>query len=364
MTSERKFIKEKIRRVLLKESIKKEIERAGFGGMEIRRTPHGTRIVLTVERPGLVIGRKGMTIKKLTADVEEKFHYDNPQIEVGDSENPNVNAQIMAQKLASALERGWHFRRAGHSTVRRIMEGGAKGCMIIISGKLTGQRHRTEKFSRGHIKYCGDTALKWMDVGFAVAKKKLGAIGVKVMIMDSNARLPDEVEIKDPDPEEEEELILLVPKEADGEEGEEEALVEDTEGAVVEMIMAAEEDDKAKESGKKAVKKEKSKTEKKEKSKTEKKEKGKAEKKEKSKVEKKEKSKVEKKEKGKATKKKKKATAKDKESKVKPKSSSKNKKDKEAKEEKESVKAGEKKDDLSVDPAETTEATSKEESGQ
>jgi len=396
MTSERKFIKEKIRRVLLKESIKKEIERAGFGGMEIRRTPHGTRIVLTVERPGLVIGRKGMTIKKLTADVEEKFHYDNPQIEVGDSENPNVNAQIMAQKLASALERGWHFRRAGHSTVRRIMEGGAKGCMIIISGKLTGQRHRTEKFSRGHIKYCGDTALKWMDVGFAVAKKKLGAIGVKVMIMDSNARLPDEVEIKDPDPEEEEELILLVPKEADGEEGEEEALVEDTEGAVVEMIMAAEEDDKAKESGKKAVKKEKSKTEKKEKSKTEKKEKGKAEKKEKgkaekkekskaekkekgkaekkekgkaekkekSKVEKKEKSKVEKKEKGKETKKKKKATAKDKESKVKPKSSSKNKKDKEAKEEKESVKAGEKKDDLSVDPAETTEATSKEESGQ
>ena len=325
MTSERKFIKEKIRRVLLKESIKKDIERAGFGGMEIRRTPHGTRIVLTVERPGLVIGRKGMTIKKLTADVEEKFHFDNPQIEVADSENPNVNAQIMAQKLASALERGWHFRRAGHSTVRRIMEGGAKGCMIIISGKLTGQRHRTEKFSKGHIKYCGDTALEWMDRGFAEARKKLGAIGVKVMIMDANARMPDEVEIRDPDPEDDEELILRVSRESDGNEETEEVTTEDTEDVVVEMILSGEETEEAKESGKKkAGKKEKSKT----------------------------------------GKKKKKGTTKEKVSKEKPKSISKSKRNKEAKEEKESVEAGEKTDGPSADPINATESNSNENSGQ
>ena len=184
--------------------------------MEIQRTPHGTRISLTVERPGLVIGRKGTTIKKLTKQVEEEFHFDNPQIEVRDSENPNVNAQIMAQKLASALERGWHFRRAGHSTVRRIMDGGARGCMIVISGKLTGQRHRTEKFSNGHIKYCGDTALKWMDKGFAVAKNKLGVIGVKVMIMKEDARLPDEVLVKDPDPDEEDGRLVLRPERMEG----------------------------------------------------------------------------------------------------------------------------------------------------
>ncbi|UCF09009.1 MAG: 30S ribosomal protein S3, partial [Thermoplasmata archaeon] len=127
--------------------------------------------------------------------VNEDFSFDNPKIEVQEEENPSLNAQIMAEKLASALERGWHFRRAGHSTVRRIMESGAKGCQIVISGKLTGQRHRMEKFKEGHIKFCGEPALEWMDEGFAVAKKKLGVIGVKVQIMNPNARLPDEIEL-------------------------------------------------------------------------------------------------------------------------------------------------------------------------
>jgi small subunit ribosomal protein S3 len=101
----------------------------------------------------------------------------------------------MAQKLAEALERGWHFRRAGHSTLRRIMDAGAKGCLITIAGKLTGGRKRTEKFLDGHIKWCGDTALQHMDVGYATAKKKLGIIGCTVAIMNKDARLPDEVDI-------------------------------------------------------------------------------------------------------------------------------------------------------------------------
>ena len=156
----------------------------------------GTRVTLTIERPGLVIGRKGGSIKFLESSVEKNFSFDNPKIEVQEVRNPNLNSQIMAEKLASALERGWHFRRAGHSTVRRIMEAGAKGCQIVISGKLTGQRHRVEKFKEGHIKFCGEPAIQWMQEGFAVAKKKLGVIGVKVQIMDPDAKLPDEVEIK------------------------------------------------------------------------------------------------------------------------------------------------------------------------
>src|SRR2546427_12604794 len=102
----------------------------------------------------------------------------------------------MAEKLANALERGWHFRRAGHSTVRRIMEAGAKGCLVVIAGKLTGQRHRTEKFKAGHIKNCGEPRNLWMDRGFAAAKLKPGVIGVTVEINDPRAKLPDEFEIK------------------------------------------------------------------------------------------------------------------------------------------------------------------------
>ncbi len=110
-------------------------------------------------------------------------------------ENPNLNAQIMAEKLAFALERGWHFRRAGHSTVRRIMESGARGCLIIISGKLTGERHRTEKFKEGYIKYCGESRELFVGTGFAVAKLKPGVIGVQVEIMQPGARLPAEIDV-------------------------------------------------------------------------------------------------------------------------------------------------------------------------
>ena len=200
MASERKFVTENIRRQLLKEYLMSRVGRAGFGGLDVQRTPMGTRVTLITERPGLVIGRRGEAIKSLTKAIEEDFNFNNPQIEVQEVANPNLNAQIMAEKLANALERGWHFRRAGHSTVRRIMDAGARGCQVIIAGKLTGQRHRTEKFKEGHIKYCGQAKLNFMHQGFAPAKLKPGIIGVTVQIMDPSARLPDEIEIIPPAP--------------------------------------------------------------------------------------------------------------------------------------------------------------------
>jgi small subunit ribosomal protein S3 len=196
MAGERKFIRESTNRILIKEFLIKKVEGAGFGGMTIQRTPMGTRINIVVERPGMVIGKGGTKIKQITSDIRDKFDVDNPQIEIQEAGNAaSLNAQIMAEKLAEALERGWHFRRAGHSTVRRIMGAGAKGCQVVIAGKLTGSRHRTEKFTQGHIKYCGETAKQVMDRGFAVAKLKAGVLGVKVSIMKPDSILPDEISI-------------------------------------------------------------------------------------------------------------------------------------------------------------------------
>jgi small subunit ribosomal protein S3 len=195
---DRRIVIENVRRMLLQEYLMKQTRRAGFGGLDIQRTPMGTRVTLIAERPGLVIGRKGGAIKSLTEAVERQFNFDNPQIEVQEVTNPSLNAQIMAEKLSNALERGWHFRRAGHSTVRRIMEAGAKGCLVVIAGKLTGQRHRRAKFKAGHIKYCGEPRNTWMRKGFAIAKLKPGVIGVTVQIMDPDAKLPDEIVIKTP----------------------------------------------------------------------------------------------------------------------------------------------------------------------
>ncbi len=195
MASERKFVAENVRRVLLKEYLMKEVSRAGFGGLEVQRTPLGTRVLLTTERPGLVIGRRGQTIKNLTTVIEERFGFENPQIEVQEVKDVSLNAQIMAEKLAFSLERGWHFRRAGHATLRRVMDAGARGCYIILAGKLSGQRHRTEKFKEGSIKYCGDPKLQFIDHGFAVATLKMGVIGVTVEIMQRDSKLPAEIKL-------------------------------------------------------------------------------------------------------------------------------------------------------------------------
>ena len=116
MASERKFVAENVRRVLLKEYLMNEVKRAGFGGLDIKRTPMGTSVILTTERPGLVIGRKGQTIKNLTSAIEEKYGFENPTIEVNEVKDPNLNAQIMAEKLAFSLERGW--QRSSHSPLR------------------------------------------------------------------------------------------------------------------------------------------------------------------------------------------------------------------------------------------------------
>ena len=200
MAGERKFIRENTNRILIKEFLIKKVEGAGFGGMNIQRTPMGTRINIIVERPGMVIGKGGSKIKEITSEIKEKFNVDNPQIEIQEAgSKASLNAQIMAEKLAEALERGWHFRRAGHSTVRRIMNSGARGCQVVIAGKLTGARHRTEKFTEGHIKYCGEVAREVMLRGFAIAKLKAGVLGVKVGIMKPDARLPDEISLKIPD---------------------------------------------------------------------------------------------------------------------------------------------------------------------
>ena len=189
------MIKERVRRAQVHDYVQKKTTRAGFGGLSIQRTPLGTHVRIAAERPGLVIGRKGSDIQKLTEELERKFGYENLQVEAGEVNNFALNPLIMAAKVANALERGWNYRRAGNSMLQRIMDSGARGCQITIAGKLTGLRHRTEKFLSGHIKFCGETALELMDVGIAQAKLKPGTIGVKVAIMRPEAKLPDEIEV-------------------------------------------------------------------------------------------------------------------------------------------------------------------------
>jgi small subunit ribosomal protein S3 len=165
--------------------------------MDVAKTPMGTQIVLKAEKPGMVIGKGGENIRKITTALEEKFDLEDPQIDVQEVDEPDLNARIVADRLANALERGWYFRKAGHTTLERIMDAGARGAEIVLSGKVTGARSRVEKFNDGYIKHNGEPAEDIVDHGQGVAVMKLGTIGVDVKIIPPGAELPDDFTIEE-----------------------------------------------------------------------------------------------------------------------------------------------------------------------
>jgi small subunit ribosomal protein S3 len=195
MADEHQFIEDGLQRSQIDEFFADELGRAGYGGMDVAKTPMGTQIVLKAEKPGMVIGKGGKNIRKVTKELEDRFDLDDPQIDVQEVDEPDLNAQIVADRLANALERGWYFRKAGHTTIDRIMDAGALGAEIVLSGKVTGARSRVEKFNRGYIKHNGEPAQSVVDRGKGVAVMKLGTIGVDVKIIPPGAELPDDFEI-------------------------------------------------------------------------------------------------------------------------------------------------------------------------
>ncbi|HOB17848.1 MAG TPA: 30S ribosomal protein S3 [Candidatus Methanoculleus thermohydrogenotrophicum] len=200
MAIEKKFVSEGVRNVRIDKFLTKELKRAGYGGMDITRTPLGTQVTIFAEKPGIVIGKGGKQVRQLTQDLATLFEIESPQVEVQQVQNPNFSAQIMAERLANALERGWYFRKAGQSTIRRVMESGALGCEVIIAGKLTGARSRTQKFTEGYVKHSGEPSETLVEKGYAIAVKKLGTIGVQVKIVPPGAKLPDTFEVLEPEP--------------------------------------------------------------------------------------------------------------------------------------------------------------------
>lgn len=195
MPVERKFIELGLKRVELEKFLEKELDRAGYGGADIRRIPTGTQVALHVERPGMAIGRKGKSIKNLTYELAQKYGLENPQIEVVEIEKPELCAPLMAKRIAFALERGIRARRVGHSMLRRIMAAGARGAEITISGRIAGERTRSERFYQGYLSKAGEPVAKLVSHGYAAAKLRPGIAGVKVSIMPPNVPLPDEIKL-------------------------------------------------------------------------------------------------------------------------------------------------------------------------
>jgi len=195
MSIVKRFITESIKKTEIDEFLQKKLERAGYGGVDLSKTPLGTHVVIYAMRPGIVIGRGGETIKDLATTLEENFNLSNPQISVSEIEVPEFNAHVVASRVASALQRGVHFRRAGFWALNQVMDAGALGAEIVISGKLRTERARFEKFRAGYFPRCGEPALKYMKKAEAHVQLKPGIIGVRVKIMPPDAQFPDKIQI-------------------------------------------------------------------------------------------------------------------------------------------------------------------------
>ena len=151
MVIERTFIKEGIKELKMQEFLAKKFERAGYSHAKIQRTPLGTRIVIYAHKPGLVIGRSGRRIKELTEEIKEKFGFENPMIDVKEVEQPFLDANIVAKRIANVLERGVNYKKVAHFYLGNVMNAGAIGVKIRIGGKLGGQKARSQKFKEGYI---------------------------------------------------------------------------------------------------------------------------------------------------------------------------------------------------------------------
>ena len=195
---EKDFVTEGLKRTRIDEYLENELERAGYGGMEIQVTPLGTMVVVYAERPGMVIGRGGKTVRNITQQLKNNYDLENPQVEVKEVDVPELNPKIMAHKIAAMLQRGMHFRRVAYTALRRIMGAGAQGVEVTISGKIRGSRSACAKFIDGYIKKCGEPATRFVREGFATVQLKPGVLGIYVRIMPPGTVLPDKVDIIQP----------------------------------------------------------------------------------------------------------------------------------------------------------------------
>jgi len=203
---ERQFVSQKIKEFEIQQYVKEELRGVGLSHVKIQRTPLGEKIIVFSSKPGLIIGKKGQNIKKLTQVLKKKFGLENPQIETAEVDNKYLDPEVAAEEIVSALEKygTQRFKAIGHKMMENIMDAGAKGVEITIAGKVPSARAKCWRFHAGYLKKCGDLAIEGVKRAYMQAKLKAGTIGIKVSIMPPDLVLPDEIAIKEEKEEQEE----------------------------------------------------------------------------------------------------------------------------------------------------------------
>jgi len=209
VSKKRKFVNDGVFKAELNEFLTRELAEDGYSGVEVRVTPTRTEIIILATRTQSVLGEKGRRIRELTAVVQKRFNFPEGTVELYAEKvnNRGLCAIAQCESLRYKLLGGLAVRRACYGVLRFIMESGAKGCEVVVSGKLRGQRAKAMKFVDGLMIHSGEPSREYVDTAVRHVLLRQGVLGIKVKIMlpwDQTGKigpkkpLPDNVSIVEP----------------------------------------------------------------------------------------------------------------------------------------------------------------------
>ncbi len=195
---EKQTVKFKKEEFAIKESVKKMLGKGKVSKVRIEYTPVGEKVIISTNKPGLIIGRGGEKLNEITEYLRKHFKFENLHLDVEEIKEPEFDAQIVADDIALGLERfgPLKFKVLSYKSLERVMRAGALGCEIRLSGKLPGSRAKTWRFAQGYLKKTGDSA-KVVDRAQARAETKPGTVGIKVSILSPHAILKDKINLNE-----------------------------------------------------------------------------------------------------------------------------------------------------------------------
>jgi len=222
ISKKRKFVADGIFYAELNQFLQRELGEDGYSGVEVRVTPIRTEIIIRATRTQNVLGEKGKRIRELTSLVQKRFNFPEGTVELYAErvQNRALSAIAQAESLRYKLIGGLAVRRACYGVLRYIMENGARGCEIIVSGKLRAQRAKSMKFRDGYMIKSGDPVNHYIDEAIRHIKLKQGVMGIRVKIMlpfepdkkkgpGSRVPQPDVIQVHEP---KEEDVLPVAPK--------------------------------------------------------------------------------------------------------------------------------------------------------
>jgi small subunit ribosomal protein S3e len=213
ISKKRKFVADGVFYAELNEFLSRELGEDGYSGVEVRVTPKRTEIIIRATRTQNVLGDKGRRIRELTSLVQKRFNFAEGSVDLYAERvmNRALCAVAQAESLRFKLLGGLAVRRACYGVLRYIMENGAKGVELMVSGKLRGQRAKSMKFKDGYMIKTGNAARVYVDTAHRHIQLKQGVLGVQVSIQMPHdplgqkgvaLALPDVVTVHEPKAEE------------------------------------------------------------------------------------------------------------------------------------------------------------------